>query len=304
MAEYQPASGKYYYYTTDQINSTRVVTDDEGNVVYSAVHDPYGGLQQTWVNTFNPGWKFSGHEQDPESSLYYFGARYYDSTLYRFLCPDPAFNVSLMKSDMQHWNLYSYCRDNPLNFIDFTGLYSFTVHVNIIRLSYGALVPDSRPDHMIWMRGVGLTLYPSGKITPTIGDNGKAELKFELDCHIYILPDEQLKNFGTDYASVIKHEMTYHKEFVELWVSMSLSRIEKKWREEMKKDPQEALKNAYKRFEKTTKTAEWISNILHFASLNLYMEVVASYWDEIDRDWLAWKYDPYMAWLLMVPYAN
>ncbi len=85
---------------------------------------------------------------------------------------------------------------------------------------------------------------------------------------------------------------------------MSLSRIEKKWREEMKKDPQKALKNAYKRFEKTTKTAEWISNILHFASLNLYMEVVASYWDEVDRDWLAWEYDPYMAWLLMVPYAN
>ena len=36
VAEYQPATGKYYYYTTDQINSTRVVTDDNGNVVYAA----------------------------------------------------------------------------------------------------------------------------------------------------------------------------------------------------------------------------------------------------------------------------
>jgi hypothetical protein len=27
VAEYQPAAGKYYYYTTDQVNSTRVVLD-------------------------------------------------------------------------------------------------------------------------------------------------------------------------------------------------------------------------------------------------------------------------------------
>lgn len=84
---------------------------------------------------------------------------------------------------------------------------------------------------------------------------------------------------------------------------MSLSRIEKVERRDEKRS-REGPKNAYKRFEKTTKTAEWISNILQFASLNIYMEVVASYRDEIDRDWLAWKYDSYMAWLLMFPYAN
>ncbi|MDI6699589.1 MAG: RHS repeat-associated core domain-containing protein [Candidatus Saccharicenans sp.] len=82
VAEYQPATGKYYYYTTNQINSTRVVTDDNGNVVYAAVHDPYGGIHQTWANAFNPELKFSGKEQDAESGLYYFGARYYDPTLY------------------------------------------------------------------------------------------------------------------------------------------------------------------------------------------------------------------------------
>ncbi|MCR4409583.1 MAG: DUF5675 family protein [Candidatus Saccharicenans sp.] len=105
-------------YTADQVNSTRVVTDDEGNVVYSAVHDPYGGLQQTWVNTFNPGWKFSGHEQDPESSLYYFGARYYDPGLYRFLSPDPVIPTDRALYNPQRWNLYGYCLGNPINFVD------------------------------------------------------------------------------------------------------------------------------------------------------------------------------------------
>jgi len=39
VAEYQPQTGKYYYYTTDQIGSTRIVTDDTGNIAYSAAHD-------------------------------------------------------------------------------------------------------------------------------------------------------------------------------------------------------------------------------------------------------------------------
>ncbi|MCR4410750.1 MAG: hypothetical protein NUW11_10755 [Candidatus Saccharicenans sp.] len=72
----------------------------------------------------------------------------------------------------------------------------------------------------------------------------------------------------------------------------------------MRKDPEKGLKNAYKRFERTKGIVKWISNILYLALLDIYMEVVASYWDETDRDWLAWKYDSYMAWLLMVLYAN
>ena len=128
VAEYQPTTGKYYYYTTDQINSTRVVTDDMGNVVYSAVHDPYGGVQQTWVNTFNPGWKFSGKEQDAESGLYYFGARYYDPALYRFLSPDPVIRPELGMATPHWWNLYSYCGNNPLRYFDSDGR-SFLIFV-------------------------------------------------------------------------------------------------------------------------------------------------------------------------------
>ncbi|MDI6699583.1 MAG: RHS repeat-associated core domain-containing protein [Candidatus Saccharicenans sp.] len=132
VAEYQPdranpTTGQYYY-TTDQINSTRVVTDDSGNVVYAAVHDPYGGVQQTWVNTFNPELKFSGEEQDAESGLYYFGARYYDLTLYRFLSPDPVIPTDSAIFNPQWWNLYSYCGSNPLRYFDPDGQ-SFLIFV-------------------------------------------------------------------------------------------------------------------------------------------------------------------------------
>ena len=101
LAEYKPleGGGEMYFYTPDQINSTRIVTDDTGAVVYSAAHDPYGGMQKTWVNTFDPTPKFSGKERDAESELDYFGARYYDHSLYRFLSVDPIISADAAMSD-------------------------------------------------------------------------------------------------------------------------------------------------------------------------------------------------------------
>ncbi|MGC8893188.1 MAG: DUF5675 family protein [Candidatus Saccharicenans sp.] len=62
--------------------------------------------------------KFSGKEQDTESGLYYFGARYYDPTLYRLLSPDPVIPTDKALYNAQRWNLYGYCLGNPVNFID------------------------------------------------------------------------------------------------------------------------------------------------------------------------------------------
>jgi len=44
-----------------------MVTDETGTVVYSAAHDPYGGIQKTGVSTYEPALKFSGKERDAES---------------------------------------------------------------------------------------------------------------------------------------------------------------------------------------------------------------------------------------------
>jgi RHS repeat-associated protein len=94
LAEYQPSDSKYYYYTSDQINSTRIITNSSGSVVYSAVFDPYGGMQKQWVNTYSPCLKFSGKEREASSELDYFGARYYDHLKYRFISVDPVINLN------------------------------------------------------------------------------------------------------------------------------------------------------------------------------------------------------------------
>ena len=57
---------------------------------------PYG---ESWIDegTWNDflRFKFTGKELDPESNLYYYGARYLDPMFSRWLSPDPALEKDL-----------------------------------------------------------------------------------------------------------------------------------------------------------------------------------------------------------------
>ncbi|MDR3712329.1 MAG: RHS repeat-associated core domain-containing protein [Puia sp.] len=61
---------------------------------------------------------FTGKERDSESGNDYFGARYYASSMGRFMSPDPAGPWAADVSDPQSWNFYAYARNNPLINID------------------------------------------------------------------------------------------------------------------------------------------------------------------------------------------
>ena len=66
--------------------------------------------------------RFTGKERDSESGNDYFGARYYGSSMGRFMSPDPSGLLAQKPQDPQSWNLYAYARNNPLINIDPTGL--------------------------------------------------------------------------------------------------------------------------------------------------------------------------------------
>lgn len=70
----------------------------------------------------HPARKYTGKERDAESGNDYFEARYYASTMGRFLSPDPLIMEPRRLLDPQQLNLYAYGRDNPLRFTDPTGL--------------------------------------------------------------------------------------------------------------------------------------------------------------------------------------
>ena len=69
--------------------------------------------------------RYTGKERDSESGKDYFGARYYASSMGRFMSPDPG-NAGADITNPQSWNMYSYVLNNPLTNIDPTGMSSQT----------------------------------------------------------------------------------------------------------------------------------------------------------------------------------
>jgi RHS repeat-associated protein len=64
--------------------------------------------------------RYTGKERDTESGNDYFGARYYASSMGRWLSPDKPF-ADQHAQNPQSWNLYAYARNNPLTVFDPNG---------------------------------------------------------------------------------------------------------------------------------------------------------------------------------------
>jgi RHS repeat-associated protein len=67
----------------------------------------------------------TGKERDAESGLDNFGARYFGSSMGRFMSPDPLM-ASAKAWDPQTWNRYAYARNNPLKLADPNGMAEVT----------------------------------------------------------------------------------------------------------------------------------------------------------------------------------
>jgi RHS repeat-associated protein len=74
------------------------------------------------------GSRTTGKERDTESGNDYFEARYYSSSMGRFMSPDSPKYAE--KTNPQSWNLYAYVDNNPLSRTDPTGTNWFNVNGN------------------------------------------------------------------------------------------------------------------------------------------------------------------------------
>ncbi len=130
----------FYFYHTDHLGSVRVASRASDAAAVQAVsYYPFGEIfSNQGINGGSPlvdlPYKFTGQEYDPEIRLYYFGARYYDPGLGRFITPD---TIVQSPGDPQSLNRYAYCRNNPLLYTDPTG-HIFGIDDLIIGIIIGA----------------------------------------------------------------------------------------------------------------------------------------------------------------------
>jgi RHS repeat-associated protein len=101
-------NGGWFFLLKDHLGSTRVVLNENNNVVSSYDYMPYGGIMRSRVNT-DIAYQFTGQEYDTELGLHNFRARLYDSDLAMFYAMDPA---------GQTYSPFAYSGNNPVIYVD------------------------------------------------------------------------------------------------------------------------------------------------------------------------------------------
>ncbi len=130
------------YHHTDHLTGAAVDTDQGGYLLQVQDYLPFGTnrLDQRF-QSYDNNKKFTGKELDTESGLYYYGARYYDSDIGKWMGVDPENIEALSSKDIynpQELNSYSYVLNNPLKYIDPNGKW-VSVAVRIIVIGIGVL---------------------------------------------------------------------------------------------------------------------------------------------------------------------
>ena len=130
--EYTNSSGtKEYLYIRNIQGDITSIIDTEGNIICTYAYDGYGNhivldengkedTSLTSIGHLNP-FRYRGYYFDEESGLYYLNNRYYDPETGRFISPDILTILDETKGQINGLNLYMYCRNNPIMYVDHNG---------------------------------------------------------------------------------------------------------------------------------------------------------------------------------------
>ena len=130
--QHQCGDGPIYFFHSDHLGSSTFLTDGSGQSYQFFLNLPFGDvrshpdiyrpgtMEEQFALSPNAWWKtpylFNGKELDSRTSLYYYGARYYDPGLSVWLSVDP------LAEKYAAWTPYNYTYQNPIRFIDPTGM--------------------------------------------------------------------------------------------------------------------------------------------------------------------------------------
>ncbi|AEF87330.1 RHS repeat-associated core domain protein [Delftia sp. Cs1-4] len=131
------------YIHTDVSGSPLAATDSNGAVVWKESYRAYG---ERWLQQSGTGQQtqwFHGKEQDAATGLQYFGARYYDPAVGRFLGVDP---IDFQEGNLHSFNRFTYGNNNPVKYKDPDGGYaeaafealSLAIGIDSFRKNFGA----------------------------------------------------------------------------------------------------------------------------------------------------------------------
>ncbi|MGI6495435.1 MAG: RHS repeat-associated core domain-containing protein [Kiritimatiellia bacterium] len=115
-------NGQFYLPCVDNNGNITAYIDEQGVIVAEYIYDAFGSTitaTGSISDTFHH--RFSTKYYDTETGLYYYGYRFYDPALHRWLNRDSINEVGGV-------NLYAFCGNNGVNEVDFLGLFDLYLH--------------------------------------------------------------------------------------------------------------------------------------------------------------------------------
>ncbi|MFH1776992.1 MAG: RHS repeat-associated core domain-containing protein [Candidatus Omnitrophota bacterium] len=103
------------YYHCSSLGNINQITDASGNVIQTYEYDAFGNIVNE-SGSLNNDHQYKTKEYSANTGLVYFGARYYNPVIGRFITRDP---MGMVDGP----NLYLYCGNDPVNRIDPFGLF-------------------------------------------------------------------------------------------------------------------------------------------------------------------------------------
>lgn len=160
-------------YHKDHLGSSIAITDSLGVDAETSEYLPFGGMREP-TGTAVSGYKYTDQELDSESGLYNYDARLYDPIIGRFISADSEMPEPY---DPQSLNRYSYCRNNPLIYVDPTGHY---IEMSILFWKIG--------DTEFYYIHITITIEIYGFALddpPSYANNVEASIENEFDGHFF-----------------------------------------------------------------------------------------------------------------------
>ena len=118
-------NGTLYYFRKNLQGDVTGIYNASGNIIVQYEYTPYGALlavtdangndisaNATHIANINP-FRYRGYYYDTETGLYYLITRYYDPVVGRFINEDGLLNGGIISA-----NLFAYCCNNPIRYID------------------------------------------------------------------------------------------------------------------------------------------------------------------------------------------
>ncbi len=202
-------SKEKYFYVRDFMQNILGIIDKTGSLVVKYGYTAYGkitsitGTLASTIGKYNP-FRYKGYYYDTETSMYYCKSRYYVPEWCRWLNADSiVFNFSMGFGTTNGCNVFNYCFNNPVMYIDEDGLYPKIYYGRKTEYRYDEKGTPNEHIHVTY-RGKEYNWYRKGHKNRHRGEGGLKDLPnaAKKDLKEHGVPDDYFEDIFSLLPSI------------------------------------------------------------------------------------------------------